>query len=405
MNKQTVGHMRQLFLRGIATVLLCAVLLPSSLTAMKTASNYHLAGLALHLETGRDIYLGAIYLEQEPSRAVELANNPGPRMMEYRVVARRTSMRSLLGSMLLQSEVATGTAPDTATVEFADHILSAVHGSLYAGDRFEILLDARGETTAFLNGLELARVDTRAVADYLLMGWIGASGPSSAFRSSIMAGKINTSLLALLKDNNYSQERAAEIASWLKEPAEPATEVAAETASVGVTAAPLAEPAQAAPPPQETIVQVIDPTESVAAAEPVQVASLAPSPELLQPAVEDSIKALDIKEYSKRLSNFHSGLVAMVYGQVQYPRRAVRRGIQGRLELDITLLENGELVEVAVVQSSGYKLLDNAARDAAQSAFASGKLETIDPVAIEEFSPGQDGKLVIPVPVSFMLQN
>ena len=114
------------------------------------------------------------------------------------------------------------------------------------------------------------------------------------------------------------------------------------------------------------------------------------------------ILSLDLTEYSHRLAGFNSELIKLVYSQIKYPNRAVRRDIQGALELDITVLADGSLVEVAIAESSGYSILDAAAVEAAQKALERSSLGEIDPVVVAEYSIG--GNLVIPVPVSFILQ-
>jgi len=425
-------------------LLLTSGLLLAGSGAVKAASSdFHLVGLAQHQQTGRNIYLGAIYFDQSVPKPEDLVGASGPKLMEYRVVARRTSIRSLLGGMLLQSEVATGVAPDAATTEFANAILSTVKSSLYAGDSFEILLSENDETLAYLNGHELARADEGGVSDYLLMGWVGEPGPSSVFRQSILADEINASLLSELKAGSYSTQRAAEIAGWLDgqqaggqadaladnssvEPAtsslpepEPEPEQLAEIAVLSqrlTSKAPAAalqsgntdtpEPALQLPVASGAPTdQIPDPARPGAEQENIQVAALTPTADLLQSASENSIHSLDVKEYSERLSEFHSQLVAMVYREIRYPKRAVRRGLQGRLELDVTLLEDGKLVAINVAQPSGHKLLDNAAVKAAQSALSAGQLQGIDPVAVAEFSSGQGSNIVVPVPVNFMLQD
>ena len=44
-----------------------------------------------------------------------------------------------------------------------------------------------------------------------------------------------------------------------------------------------------------------------------------------------------------------------------YPSRAIMRGYEGKVTLSVHVLPNGEPKEVVVFQSSGYKILDNAA--------------------------------------------
>ena len=226
--------MGQNLVRGIMLLLICGSLLAGSGAVKAASSDFHLVGLAQHQQTGRNIYLGAIYFNQHVPKPADMVGASGPRLMEYRVIARRTSIRSLLGSMILQSEVATGTAPDAATTEFANAILSTVKGSLYAGDSFEVVLSEEDETLAHLNGHEIARADEGSVSDYLLMGWVGERGPSTLFRESMLAQAIDASLLAELEASSFSTQRAAEIAGWISapQPGEQADTVAATTTGV-----------------------------------------------------------------------------------------------------------------------------------------------------------------------------
>ncbi|MCB1842790.1 MAG: TonB family protein [Halioglobus sp.] len=455
-------------------------------------ADLYLAGLGLHQETGRNIYLGGIYLDRSVPRTDDLTQSSGTRVMEYRVVARRTSMRSLLGGMLLQSEVATGRPPNTATADFADAILSTVSTSLYAGDSLRIESTDSAQTVARLNGLEVARSNDSGVANYLLQGWIGESGPSTVFRNHITAQELDPELLTTLEANTYTPERAAEIAALVgaagpgndsaaqalaqhtaPAQAEPATQdaeapqapVAAEEADARGAAtqvvtieAVAAEPVATLEPNRETAADSADAMAAVAAtattadalaapdtlepvtvqaqplidrsnaapaagpspagaetaSEPdpfsqgsgiVQIAALLPTPDML-PAnpVESEVAALGVQAYSQRLATFHTDLVRRVYSEIHYPKRAVRRSLEGRLELDVTLTAEGELVEVAVASPSGHQLLDEAAVAAAIEAFAKGRLQQVDPVAIAEFGDFSTGDLVIPIPVSFQLQ-
>jgi len=403
--------------------LLLAVLYVFSGAAQGSSAGFQLAGLALHQETGRNIYLGGIYFAEGLTSPYDYTSDSEPRIMEYRVVARRTSIRSMLGGMLLQSEVATGQPPNPATAAFANDIISAVDGSLYAGDTLQIVLNAEGGTIAYLNGHEMARGKDPAVALYLMMGWVGEPGPTTAFRDSILADDIDPALLSTLQATTYSAERDAQIAAWtaptvqepvtavesIDEPAAQQQATAAAAAGTALTSPPTLEQIETKaqtvlqlPAPEETEVVVADPGLSGNPGASIQVASLLPT----TPAMADTgneVDSMDITLYSQRLSAFHTQLVSKVYGQIRYPRRAVRRELQGRLELDLTLKENGELVQVAVVQSSGHSILDQAAVAAAEKAFKDGAMDYVDPVAIAEFSNMDSGNLVIPVPVMFML--
>ena len=82
---------------------------------------------------------------------------------------------------------------------------------------------------------------------------------------------------------------------------------------------------------------------------------------------------------------------------------AVRRGLEGRLELDVTLTTDGRLADIAVARSSGHQMLDEAAIEAAKAALGSGLNAKIDPVAIAEFGDFDSDRLTVPVPISFIL--
>lgn len=459
--------MRPVYLQRVMRLYLSTVFLAGAISASAANSEMRLSGLALHQETGRNIYLGGIFFDRHVPKPDDLVNASGPKIMEYRVVARRTSMRSLLGGILLQSELANGVPPDDSVTRFANDILAGVRGSLYAGDSFEILLSENDETIAFLNGHELARIDDGRVADYILVGWIGEQGPSTAFRASMISDEIDPTLLEIFQATEFSAQRAGEVASWLQparriEPAgstDPGSAIASTTtdsqgdkamdtqepndqeqaaelhASANEVHAAVSwagevhtadnikgqgvmlisagaidtweraanEPLIAQPRPRAVTEQAdLDPAPAAAPAERTQLASLQPLSDLLGADQPPGVEDLDIQEYSQRLASFNTRLIRSVYEEINYPRQAVRRNLQGRLELDVTLREDGSLVDISVARSSGYKILDKAALKAASTALASIDPETMDPVAIAEYSD-DSGELVVPVPVQFLL--
>lgn len=457
-------------IRQLLVLLLTTLIAAWSPASMAVSTGYQLIGLGLHQETGRDIYLGGIYLDENTSPPQDLQQLSAPRLMEYRVIARRTSIRSLLGSMLLQSEIATGRAPSAATSDFADALLSVVKGSLYAGDSLKIALTDRGETTANLNGHQLVRLPEAEVANYLLIGWLHENGPSTQFRSSLISKSINPGLLEKLEQHTYSAAREAEVAAWISPrqqpkkvadtqreqapgatppetaantPIEPQldTELAATTRTTEViqvaTEPPLSQPGAtgamepdstelalaagqgglvstqvtiAEPEPltlnlEPTLTQIdFGPSADTNSLAGMQTASLSlSSKDLGEISLDSEILSLGVREYSQRLLEFHGSMVSKVYRNIKYPKRAIRRNLQGRLELDITMRKSGELVAVSVAQSSGHQILDAAAVAAAESAMASGNIAALDIVAVAEFG-NSDNRVVVPIPVNFQLQ-
>ena len=410
-------------------------------SAWAVTSDLQLVGLAVHQETGREIYLGAIHVDKLVPPPEDLTRFTGTKAMEYRVVARRTSIRSLLGSILLQAELASGRSADVATAGFVDVIMTRVQGSLYAGDALDITLNENNETVASLNGHELARSDTGDVFDYLLLGWLGETGASADFRTTLLAPDIDQSLLAAYQAHEPSAERVATIGTWLAPESPPEPEVQLEPETLAAATAPIADNAMLAADtatPAETALQfpaqpTTEPTAAIAtvaaldraesmpasiteaqpeapaltdnriATDVIQLAAISPQGSLLTPDPTLS-EALSLAEYSQRLAEFNAMIMRKVYSSIRYPKSAVRRNLEGHLELDLHLNADGSLREAVVARGSGHKTLDAAAIRAAESAFAGGVLDGIDEVAVSEYG-GNSGQLTVPVPVSFKLME
>ncbi len=410
----------------------CALLATN--LAFSAIEGVRLVGLAMHQDTGRNIYIGALHYDELIPVPEDVVAADGPKAMEYRVVARRTSIRSLMGSVLLQGELATGTAPSKTISEFVEDIMAAVKGSLYAGDSLEIRLNKDNTVVAILDGQKLASTTDRQVSNYFLMGWIGERGPSTAFRSSILAPELNPTMLPVYEAHTVSSERIAAIEAWsekedavainISTPVAVAVAVTSEAAdstvpTIASAAAPLSaenavstDLASSSTELQEaltdtTIITAQEPSEVQTALtlEPVLLASAAPTQEMIQPVMEDAkaSEIIDAMEYSQRLAVFNTSVLRSVYAEIRYPRAAVRRNIQGTLELDLSVGKEGELLDVSIAVSSGHPMLDKSAVKAANKAFSEKPVQEIDQVARSEYSEEDGDKLIIPIPVSFIL--
>jgi TonB family protein len=410
---------------------ICALLAPN--LAFSAMEGVRLVGLAMHQDTGRNIYIGALHYDELMPMPEDIVAADGPMTMEYRVVARRTSIRSVMGGVLLQSELATGDAPSKTASEFVENIMAAVKGSLYAGDSLEIRLNKDSSVVAILDGQQLASTADRQVSNYFLMGWVGERGPSTVFRSSILATEVDSALLPIYEARTASSQRIAAIEAWPEKentspvPTNSSTPIAVTitTPAAGNTVPTIAS--ATAPSRAHTAVstdltslstelkQAVEdaakaaPQEAAAeqtsTSEPVLLASAAPTREMIQPAMEDAMAGdvISAMEYSRRLAVFNTNVLRSVYTEIRYPRAAVRRNIQGTLELDLKVDKNGQLLNVSIAVSSGHKMLDNSALKAANKAFSDKPLQEIDQVARSEYSEEDGEKLIIPIPVSFIL--
>ena len=94
-------------------------------------------------------------------------------------------------------------------------------------------------------------------------------------------------------------------------------------------------------------------------------------------------------EYGPYLSRFR----ARIQEAVIYPLAARRRGLSGRVEVELLLDPSGRVRDVAVVSSSSHALLDDAAVDAVRS---------LQPMPLPEHLPRR--ALRVRLPVVFQLR-
>ncbi len=369
-------------------------------------------GLSVYTETARDIYMAGLQL---PYGAVmqNLMLAPPPKAMEYRIATRRISSRGFSGTILLQGELGSGgRAPDSAVNALAE-LKNIMKGSLRQGDRFVIYLNEDDETAFILNGTELLRVSEGDVFDFFYAGWVG-EGAASTFRTPLLAGTIDAAVMERFNALAPSDERVAAIAAWTAPAPAPApapTPVAPEPAPVEPAPEPV-QVAAAAPAPQAVAAPAPAAPEAApqtAAPEPAAPAPAAPEQvamaELPEEAVEeldDELSKLDDREYQRQLQEYVSLVMRQVYGEVKYPRRAIKYQWEGRVELVARLDESGDLIEVVVDSTSGHTGLDKAAESAVKRAAPFPELTA---VAREELVSDEGDSYVMAIPVTFALQR
>ena len=93
--------------------------------------------------------------------------------------------------------------------------------------------------------------------------------------------------------------------------------------------------------------------------------------------------------------------MSSVFANVTYPRRAVKRQREGKVELLATLTAEGELAGLELENTSGYDILDTAAAKAIESA---APFPELTDVAREEFLTEDGSNYVVMIPVTFRLQ-
>jgi protein TonB len=337
-------------------------------------------GLAVYTETARDIYIAALLLP--PGATLEnIYEAPGPRAMEFRIALRRISSRGFAGMLLLQAELGSGSRVPAQVVSAITNLKKNIKSALKQGDHLVITHTESDATSFVLNGVELLSVDDRSIFNFFLSGWIGRSS-STIFRDTLLSGNLDAGTLARFESLAPTDQRLATISSWVSQAPVPVPAPTLAPASTPQVSASTTAPAPVVnKKPVRKPEQIAKTVKTVADAEPTK---------------------LDDKEYQRQLNTYVTHIMKKVFGEVVYPRRAIKRQHEGKVELQVSLDPNGELLEVSVANSSGYDILDAAASKAVHKAAPFPELTM---VAREEFLSEDGTSYIMPIPITFKLYN
>lgn len=362
-----------------------ALLLACSCT--QASADLEPAGLAIYTETARDIYVAALLL---PAGG-KLKNTylaPGPKAMEYRIALRRISSRGFFGMLLLQAELGAVSRAPAQVITAISTLKNNIKSAFKQGDHFVIALSKNNATNFLLNDVQLLSVDDGSIFDFFYAGWVGESG-SALFRETLLSGKPDPGTFTRFESLTPTDERLATTSAWAAQMPSPAptpqvaapVQVAVATAvAVRPKAVPLSAAKRVAAPAAKTT--------QVATAE-----KTTPQPDA---------RELDDREYQRQLNEYVSHIMKKVFGKVVYPRRAIQREREGKVELLVYMDENGELLEVSLDSSSGHGILDTAASKAVRKAAPFPELTL---VAREEFLSEDGTSYIMPIPITFKLYN
>lgn len=421
-----------------------AILLILICSLARAQDGVELSGLAVYTDTARDIYVAGLQtIDGKPP--ADITNLAGPMTMEYRIATRRLSSRGFSGTLLLQAELGAGHRAPEGVIDVLGDLKQRVKGSLSSGDQFEIVLTGSGDTAFVLNGVELLRDSSAEVFSYLIQGWIGGSA-SALMRDKLLSANLDKNTMLRYESLIPLNERVELVASWVEDTEEEAVPATAEVKEqqVAAASAAVAEKAAPTPAPKATVAAAPEPkVETQAVEEAATVAALsvaapavaqsassavpkkstAPAPkktataEQKEPAVQKeqvaaattpgpeqqatgTLADIDDREYQLQLNTYVRAVMTQVFKNVRYPRRAVKRELEGQVELLAQLSKEGELLGVSMESSSGHEILDNAAIKAVESATPFPELNF---VAQEEFVADNGDAYVMLIPVKFML--
>jgi periplasmic protein TonB len=343
----------KVLLRKIAVSLYIALM---GMTA--NAAEQRLNGMAVHSQLGKEQFIAAVYAETPTSTARDLLTAEQDKAMELRILEENLFPRRFQRMWIEGIAINAGAVEMEKSAQHLADFSNLLRPKLTTGDVLRIeRLEHQKLTRVSLNGQVLGTIDDAHFFDLLLRTWIGPVPLSSEFKESLLAGgKVNPDLLARFNNTKPSSARTAELVALLRSPASsPATTLGPGIAEKvppqtqpAVADAP-AKPA-APPPPQELLTAETVFDDEIIFDERENEAYAFTAENLLS-------EQIYISKLAKWTSNF-----------VKYPRSALRNQQEGTVRLTVTLLRDGRIRDVQVLEKSEHETLNKAATSAVKSA-------------------------------------
>ena len=365
------------------------------------------------------------------------------RRLSIRIVEAKTARR---WSQFWQQNISLNNSVETLTANIDDLLAldSLLQGDLQKGDLIEFFQYANRRSAMSLNGTILGEFDNPLFYDFLLTAFLGSIPASNELKQRLLG--LDTSDwqddLELLDSFNYDADRANEIAGWLTLTPEPEDPTGLRTETTEDSGANLDEsinPQDSKPvtdasssPAEDT--DEIDPTltetdewqtsvgdkhsqpsEQVEASDTEVAAEYAERPidpeptnpedvsvqeSDLSPEEQARLAEIEQQQEAEREAARQASLAEIAAAQThlrsvmnkvssfaEYPRTAIRRGMEGIVRVEITMNRDGSVAESQVVDSSEPSLLDAAALQGIEDAqpFAPIPREISDEQSILEF--------------------
>ncbi|MEC8426856.1 MAG: TonB family protein, partial [Pseudomonadota bacterium] len=213
-------------------------------------------------------------------------------------------------------------------------------------------------------------INSEGFFNLILKTWVGRVPLSSKFREDLLNNEtIDANLRGQYASTEPSQERRQLVVSWVTplpaaeleidvQASEPVLEDIAATETVAEPEA--TTPATQSTEPQPESEQPVKPKESQVkvASQSKKLAEQARRQQLAQQLAEEE-KAAKIL-LSRQL--YQSELLRHTYKNIRYPSRAVERGQEGSIRVEITVTRDGQLAAMQELENSKFSLLNKAAK-------------------------------------------
>lgn len=368
--------------RFITVFITGLLVLGSALSRAQNGADLNLNGIAAFEQLRKEYYIGALYLGWPGRDPAAIASMPGKKRMELHITADRWP--ALRFAQLWNQLITINNAGATINANALDILAftSIPKGDLIEGDQLVIELTASNTTLVTLNGTPALRTASPALFTMLLNTWIGQRPPSTEFKHDILDAPKNqtgTDLIARYQAVKVGDARKKTIAGWgFKVEPEGAATPAVVTATATATAAPVAAPAPAPAPtakkPEPVAAAPVKAEPEPKAKEPLPApapAPVKPTPiaqsEPAAPAPAAPSREAHDQQQQLLYDQYLGAVRKQVIRNIEYPRRAIKDGIEGLVMMKVKVDRGGNLSTFELAQSAN-EMLDEAAEKAVKKA-------------------------------------
>jgi len=354
-----------------------ALLFCAAFSALAQGGELQLNGLAPYSQLRKEYYIGGLFLGWPGRDPATIANMPGKKRMELRVTADRWPPMRFAQQWNQLILINNDSGVLDANVMDVLAFTGFPKGDLIEGDQLVIELEPEAGTSVSLNGTAVLHTGSPALFNLLLNTWIGLRPPSSEFKRDILNRPTDRSaseLLARFETVTPNESRKKAVAAWTAktetETTTPAKPKPAEVATAARSEPPVKakselKPASAAPAP-------------VAAKMPAETREPAPADNATAQANAQRAKEERDKAQSALYNDYLAQVRRQVNKHIEYPRRAIKEGLEGLVVLRVQLDRLGNPLSIELAQSA-HDILDKAAQSAVKDALpfpaASERLE------------------------------
>lgn len=335
-------------------------------------------GTASFSELGKQLYLGTLFLDTPAQSANDILNSSQKKRMELRFTGSMSKRR--WGQNWTQSIAIN--SPRETMVSAADDLsaaLSAFQGNLEPGDQVIIEYDPLYGTNVSVNGVILVKDKSSALFTLFLSSWIGPVPPSSQFKSAILGQADSKNDYTAFAATKPQPTRISAVKGWST-----ALKAEEELAAAEALAAEEAKKAE-----EEAVKkaeeEAIKTAEGEALEEEKRLALIEEEKLKAQEASRKQAEAEAAKraaeaekakaaeeEYSVvailAQQDYTTQIIRKIYKSVSYPKAAVKKNVQGSVRASVTVNRDGSVGKIAILQQSGFEILDKAALDAINKA-------------------------------------